>query len=1371
MNFQKKYNSLTQVEQELMQILSIMYEPSNKTSIVKCVQKCGLKINKKQATSYNLSPILEKLREEKLIEFSGNLLQITKAFIEKITLTASKQDYFSKYIDAIQKTLPVKSPYYGEKPFSFKRSIREIRIALYTHNEEYYNRQIELTLYFFPNECRNFNVYTELCNNPFDSVWFSKLPMTIQSTALNVIIYDSIEKLNPIDEQIKLLEEYVKLSKSQHINDFRDLLVICHVFQGNLREALLVAQQYENKPEGVASIAWIKFLQGHNDTSLNLFETALKMHRKIAKKRKSYFYHLSGLFYILAMLKTRDMSYFPKIAEIFDIIESAGNDFLPSYFKLEELVLIQQNQLESPESVCKNNINNINSLEAYFSFLVIYWTFSSKLEKKQKELQTYFNKADKNGYKWLAMEFANLLYKINPKEEKYKSYASNIHKKNKITSLLPIIEKEEEWQRSLKALTHLNQASDKKNNQPKKSRLVWLVDFNKNSCSFSPKEQMLGASGKWSKGKPIALKRFKYEGIECMTPQDQKIRSAIEEKTYRTYGYYQETCYEFDRNQTLLAMVGHPLLFLESSPGVCIELVKQSPEIVVEQQDNGYEIKFSHDISEKKLNLIKETSTRFKIIEITDEHRKIAATLGSKTLKVPKQAKNYLMSAISNISSMVTVHSDIGGQNQSIPKIKADERIYIHLLPIGNGLKLEMFVKPFKSDPPYFKPGKGGENIIAEIQSKKMQTKRNLTRELENQKQIIANCPSLSGILDEYLFEQAEDCLEILSDLEQSKKKVVIEWPEGKKFRITHYADFDKMSLKIKKENDWFGLSGKLKLDKNLVLDMQQLLELVENTPSRFVQLEDGKFLALTKKFKNQLQDIKSFSQKNKNGRKFHALQAIAMQGFSDNIKNLNVDQHWQEHVNKIKESQNLQPTIPSTMQVDLRDYQKEGYDWIARLANWGVGACLADDMGLGKTIQALAIILERCQSGPALVVAPASVCANWLNEANKFTPTLNGIFFNNNRENSLNDLKPFDVLVVSYGLLQNEGEKLSKIKFSTIILDEAQAIKNTLTKRSKAAMELQADFKMITTGTPIENHLGELWNLFNFINPGLLGSREHFNEQFAIPIEKNQDSNTKKRLKKLIQPFILRRKKNQVLEELPQKTEITLSVEMTNEETAFYEALRQKALEKIENLDGPTGAKHLKILAEIMKLRQACCHSQLILPESNIESSKLNLLSNVIDELRENNHKALIFSQFIGHLDLIRELIKKKGISYQYLDGSTPIQERQKRVDAFQAGQGDLFLISLKAGGVGLNLTAANYVIHMDPWWNPAVEDQASDRAHRIGQKNPVTIYRLVTKNTIEEKIVNLHKEKRDLADSLLEGSEKSGKLSASELIGLIKS
>jgi SNF2 family DNA or RNA helicase len=424
--------------------------------------------------------------------------------------------------------------------------------------------------------------------------------------------------------------------------------------------------------------------------------------------------------------------------------------------------------------------------------------------------------------------------------------------------------------------------------------------------------------------------------------------------------------------------------------------------------------------------------------------------------------------------------------------------------------------------------------------------------------------------------------------------------------------------------------------------------------------------------------------------------------------------------------------------------------------------------MGLGKTVQAIAVLQHRMDAGPALVVAPVSVVPNWVSEVNRFAPALRvkTLHDSDDRTVTLTSLEAGDLLVTSYGLLLSEEDALTAKHWATVILDEAHVIKNYHTKTSKAAMTLQADFRIILTGTPLQNHLGEMWNLFQFINPGLLGDLSRFTEMFVRPA----DEHTRERLKKLISPFILRRTKTAVLKELPPKTEIVRKITLSDEETAFYEMLRRKAIESLESDDSPQGAKHIKILAEITRLRQACCHPALVSPGTGIESTKLSVFLEIASELKESGHRALVFSQFVTHLSLVRKALDEAGFSYQYLDGSTPTMKRLVEVRNFQNGVGDFFLISLKAGGLGLNLTSADYVIHLDPWWNPAIEDQASDRAYRIGQVQPVTVYRLVAKHTIEEKIIQLHHTKRDLADSLLEGSDRAAKLSINELMELIK-
>jgi SNF2 family DNA or RNA helicase len=549
------------------------------------------------------------------------------------------------------------------------------------------------------------------------------------------------------------------------------------------------------------------------------------------------------------------------------------------------------------------------------------------------------------------------------------------------------------------------------------------------------------------------------------------------------------------------------------------------------------------------------------------------------------------------------------------------------------------------------------------------------------------------------------------------------------------------------------------------------LLELTQDSKGRFLKLDDGEYLELTQRLKQQLDDLRGYAGGKGKGIQFHPLAAGGIEAIGDDFGAFEVDDAWKRQLQRLHEAKEQVSPVPSTLTAELRDYQQEGFAWLSRLATWGAGACLADDMGLGKTLQALALIVSKAPEGPSLVVAPTSVCANWLDECHRFAPTLTpALFGGGDRESMIEEAGPFDLIVTSYGLMQQSIEHLQEKRWQTLILDEAQAIKNPVTKRSKAVSRLNAEFKIALTGTPVENHLGELWSLFNFLNPGLLGSLQSFNERFAGPIELQQDQVAKQRLKRLVQPFMLRRLKTQVLEELPSRTEIVLHVEMSKEETAFYEAIRQKAVEQFTDVDVPDEKKRFQVLAEITRLRQACCNPNLIAPELGLPSAKQEVLLNVVDELLENRHKALVFSQFVTHLALVRKALDAKGISYQYLDGSTPVKERRVAVDAFQAGEGDLFLISLKAGGTGLNLTAADYVIHLDPWWNPAVEDQASDRAHRIGQQRPVTIYRLVTKATIEDKIVELHKHKRDLADNLLEGAESSARLSTEDILAMLK-
>ena len=767
------------------------------------------------------------------------------------------------------------------------------------------------------------------------------------------------------------------------------------------------------------------------------------------------------------------------------------------------------------------------------------------------------------------------------------------------------------------------------------------------------------------------------------------------------------------------------------------------------------------------------------LVTFTREQLKLAGILDG-VLAVPKSGEADVLATAKSLSSLLSVQSDVTFKDNSADvkakKIAAEPRPHLHLLPFHAGVRGEFFVQPFGEHGPFFAPGQGGENVFAEVLGESVSTKRDLKRETKLVNEIVAACPSLSKLADDELsafeFLFADEALELLLEIEPVRKKgkLIVHWPQGQSLKLAGSADAAQLRVRIERDKDWFTASGELVVDELLTLDMLQLIDFVSASPSRFVQVRDGRFLAITEQLRKRVLELAAYGDRRNNTLRVPQIRAAAMMDL-DEWCAVKSDKHWKACLKRIRSAGDVVPEVPSTLNAELREYQIEGFRWLCRLAHWGAGACLADDMGLGKTLQAIAQLLHRGANGPALVIAPTSVCFNWESELQKFAPTLKPrIFGAGDREAFFKDLGPRDVVVTSYGLLNNEVERLQAVQWHTAILDEAQAIKNTLTKRSQAAMSLSADFRLILTGTPIENHLGELWNLFQFINPGLLGSIEQFHERFALPIERDKNPDARRNLKRLVQPFLLRRTKTQVLSELPPRTEVTVPVTLPDDEALLYEAARQRAVKELTKKTDDVRGQHVKILAEIMRLRRACCHPSLLLPKCDLPGAKLTAFSETIDELLENKHKALVFSQFVDHLAILRAELDRKKVKYQYLDGSTPMKERQRSVEAFQNGEGDVFLISLKAGGTGLNLTAADYVLHMDPWWNPAVEDQAADRAHRMGQLRPVTIYRFITRGTIEDKILALHATKRDLADSLLEGTDTTGRLSAEELLAMIR-
>ena len=448
----------------------------------------------------------------------------------------------------------------------------------------------------------------------------------------------------------------------------------------------------------------------------------------------------------------------------------------------------------------------------------------------------------------------------------------------------------------------------------------------------------------------------------------------------------------------------------------------------------------------------------------------------------------------------------------------------------------------------------------------------------------------------------------------------------------------------------------------------------------------------------------------------------------------------------------------PKGLKTTLRDYQHEGFNWLQRLRISRFGGVLADDMGLGKTVQTLALLQGEKEAGrltrTSLIIAPTSVLGNWLDESARFTPELKVLVYHG-FDRHHDQFDDYDVIISTYGLVQRDKRRFLDYTFYYLILDEAQFIKNTRTKTRQIIQQLQATHRLCLTGTPLENHLGELWSLFHFLTPGLLGDRKQFRHYFRTPIEKNQDQDRRQALVRRIQPFLLRRTKNQVARELPNKTEITQTIHLAGAQRDLYEAIRMSTERDVREAitKQGLGKSHLLLLDALLKLRQVCCDPRLLtLPTASMAygcSAKLDACMELLDNLMEEGRSVLVFSQFTSMLALIeKELVLRK---YAYLKLTGQTHGRQALVRRFQVGEAPIFLISLKAGGTGLNLTQADTVIHYDPWWNPAVEDQATDRSHRIGQQKPVFVYRLITAGTVEEAMLSMQAKKRLLFNGIL--------------------
>lgn len=981
-------------------------------------------------------------------------------------------------------------------------------------------------------------------------------------------------------------------------------------------------------------------------------------------------------------------------------------------------------------------------IDLIFCRLAAGWTGARSIGAD--DIMSHAARARIAGYLWLASELETV--GTNPKASK--SFA--------------MLGRREAWQLALDALKKAIVSDASEVASPKQtgeSTVWWTIEVRDHGVDV---EAYL-ASPRAPKGKKLSLARLRDDDKVPLDARDIRARDAV-------IAAYERGSWGLP-SSVLAAFVGHPRV--RDVAGRTVEVVLGEARLAISGASSGALLRMCPARFDESgiAATVEAGGGRIVVVRRTPPVARALAVVGPEGIRVPKAG----LSAMSEVLGAIAGHLPVDAEGSFAEEdLTTDERIHLQLFRYGNGLRARFRVMPAGPQGTSLRPGVPPEETIVRSGDGPARVRRDLAAERARVEELLGDCPTLASLPQEGDDRVAGDlvtCLELLVELGAAGEGIVVSWPEGQPLRAPAVRSAGDFRVRVGGDVAWLVIDGEVRVDEERVLAMRELLSATSRAVGRFVPIGQDEYLALTEEVRSKIEALGRAAELSKDGRVPAAL-LPAIDGMFDGFE-VTFAKDVDRRRKAIERANALDVRQPPDLEAELRDYQLDGFAFLVRRTEAGFGACLADDMGLGKTVQAIAVLLHRAERGPALVVAPTSVCRNWEDQLGRFAPGLDVVrFATGNRPAIVQEARAGQVVLVSYALLASERELLSSRTWPSVVFDEAHALKNAATRRWSAASELSADAKIALTGTPVENHTGELHALFDLLVPGMLGSRTAFDKIFGTAIARGERS-ASGQLRQLVRPFVLRRTKREVLSELPPKTEIVRIVEPTAEHRAFYEAVRRRAVERAMSAKGASGARagqaHIQMLAEITRLRRAAIDPRLVAGADAPIGSKLEALVELVLELRAAGRRALVFSQFLEVLDLARERLEAHAVTCRRLDGTMTADTRAAEVEAFQHGRADVFLLSLKAGGVGMNLTAADFVILLDPWWNPAVEDQAADRTHRIGQSRPVTVARLVTEGTIEEKVLGLHARKRELFEELIAGADGSGKLDVDALIALL--
>lgn len=1352
---------------DVLRMCSLAWLPISRPQLLECLESAHcLNSDHSQWHAESLETAVDNLLSRGLLLLNGHRLSCPPGLPEPIARDLARTPHGMRFIDAVRKVFRVADHRYGNTIKTFNEGMRDLRLCLYAGQYADFQRLIQALQGYFGAEWKTRHPYITLFDTPFSADWQTHLPGDLAAQAVATVLAVRASRLETADEPLQWLMTRGSRVPAEQLSWYATVIAEHLVLKGRLTEAEEWAVRQKGALKGLASL-----LRGEHSAALMAFEGVIADTKKSTPLKKTGPSGLSGVGLVITLIGTGQPQRLEQAAQHIASLMRHPSPWLPVYAAMGYAARAAMAVTDGDEGFStESESSEKDPLTTLFLAECACWLSPNRLEQFSDRLQRLYEKAHAGGYRWIAAECADLLGRAG--DVIFAELARALHDDLGTRPLAEAIQRQSTWERGLGALAKLASEFAIPVAKPKNMRLVWVVTYDPelHTCSLEPREQKREAGSQWTKGRPLSLKRvMNGSDLEYLSDQDRAALAFIRTQRGRHSGPP-----TLDVPGALSVLIEHPLLFWGANGDQPVSLVRGEPELEVRMSGSDLHLVLTpFPASHSNGLILREAPDRLRFIEFKNEHQRIARILSSDGLILPQSEQEQLGQILNSLQGRVQVVSELAIESGVQPST-AETRLYALLTPHTNGLVLEFVCYPLGEEGLLFTPGQGPAGIRKPSDSlNKTLVIRDLRQEKARASYWLTVCAPFLDQSDQAFGGVSRDAMsacEILDLLSTAGDEIKMRWPVGERIQIAGEGDASQFSARLKAGENWLLLDGNIQIDESHILSLQALLEATQNK-QRFVSLGEGRFIRLHQSLQTRAAALLSMGEWTPTGLRVHPMAAPQLKQTLENIGSMRADRQWAQLLARQSAAEEADYSIPDTLKAELRDYQRAGFSWLARLAELGAGACLADDMGLGKTIQVLTLLLHRCSKGPALVVAPTSVAGNWVAEAKRFAPTLTLHWIGpGQREQEIPVWQPSDVVITSYTLFQQDVLNITQQHWATVILDEAQAIKNTGTKRSQAAMRIQADFRVITTGTPIENNLSELWNLFRFINPGLLGSLESFQTRFATPVERDGEAVARDQLKRLIAPFVLRRTKSEVLKELPDRTEVSMRLELSQDERALYEAVRREVLSDVEQEGAEGEPNRMRVLAGIMRLRRTCCHPRLVAPSSDIAATKTAAFMELVRELLEGGHRALVFSQFVDHLNVLREHLDKKGIRYTYLDGGTPLNERVRRVDSFQAGDTDLFLISLRAGGTGLNLTSADYVIHMDPWWNPAVEDQASDRAHRMGQTRPVTVYRLLMANSIEEKIMALHERKRHLADSLLDGVGEAASLTVNELMGLLR-